>query len=272
MTTACVSFSVQCRRGWEDLDRCSAAAPAHAPNCGVQGDTVRMACDQPAGRTAASRTHLADALAAATPGGLEHDGVADAVAALERLGQVVDAGAIIHVWGDHAVGAGCRRAAAEGGAGKGRGRSAGIGASMQAEWGPPASNCSAHAVMGTSMRAPAKHRAGALAALSKPIPAEGWAICPPFRQAPLTSIVHRDAVAAPGQRGHPRRLRQDGGPDLVAQGRHGGGAGPQEADGGGGLLQRLGQLGLLRGVAPRGGGGRRGEDGARVGGAQRATP
>ena len=85
-----------------------------------------------------------------------------------------------------------------------------------------------------------------------------------------TRVVHRHAVAAPGDGGHARRLRQDGGPNLVAPGGHGRGAGAQEADGGGRVGQRLGQLRLLRGVAParrgrwggvrgggRGGGGRR---------------
>ena len=39
----------------------------------------------------AQSMYLPDALAASTPGGLEHDGVANALAADERLLQVVDA-------------------------------------------------------------------------------------------------------------------------------------------------------------------------------------
>ena len=59
-------------------------------------------------------THLADSLAAAAPGGLEHHRVADAGAALERLAQVVDAGAVVDLGGDDAIGAGCTSQPASG--------------------------------------------------------------------------------------------------------------------------------------------------------------
>lgn len=113
---------------WPEAPRENMHMPHHTPRCSWQ--PARRLHAHPAtslnAHTApwltgtwrpASRgplPHLADALAAAAPRSLQHHRVADAVAALERLAQAVDAGAVVNVRRDHAVGAGCAGAAAEG--------------------------------------------------------------------------------------------------------------------------------------------------------------
>lgn len=79
----------------------------------------------------------------------------------------------------------------------------------------------------------------------EPAPAAAWAPSPagqPATPAPACTLLQQTSQ-------HPH-LRQDGGPDLVSQRRHGGGGGAQEADACGCLIQGLGQLRLLRRVAP----------------------
>ena len=68
----------------------------------------------------------------------------------------------------------------------------------------------------------------------------------------LPIVLGPDVLAVPGDAGHAGRLRDDGAADLVAEGAHGRSRRADELDGRAGLGQRVGEGGILAGMAPAG--------------------